>query len=123
MNWPEACAEGRSFGPVAPDGHADRITCEAVFLEAPCPTFSMERCTGAGAQCPITFDPFIVIDDENQLHPRNVAAGCSTEYEKDEGGHVLKGSFWWATAHGKGHIRVENADGSVHGVSTFEIDQ
>jgi len=124
MNWPEACANPPSPGPVAPEGHPQRIACEAQFLEQPCPTFSMARCTGTGEQCPVTWDTYIVIDGVNQLHPDNVKAGCrESTYVKDPDGRLLSGEWWKATAHGKGYLKACNFDGSVCGVSTFEIDQ
>ena len=122
-DWPEACAAGRRAGPVTREGHPQRLACEQQFLEAPCPTFSMDRCTGVGVECPITFDPFLIIDGVNQNHPSNVRAGCSEDYVKDPDGHPLWGEWWWATAHGKGYVRACNFDGSVCGISSFEIDQ
>jgi hypothetical protein len=105
----------------------------------------MDRCTGTGEQCPITFDPFICMSRAgqvyerweahalgilcvNQNHPANVRAGCGEKFTDHEtwvkvGGHVIRGAFWWSTAHGKGYIRAENVDGSVAGVSAFQIDQ
>jgi hypothetical protein len=117
--------DGRSRCAVAIDGHPERLPCEKRFLEAPCPTFSADRCTGTGYECPITYDPFIVIDGKNQNHPENVRAGCreSTFVPNPEGSGVLAGEWWKASAHGKGFLKACNADGSVCGVSTFEIDQ
>jgi hypothetical protein len=103
----------------------------------------MDRCTGTGEQCPITFDPFICMTRAgqileraeaigaeciNQNHPANVRAGCGGQFTDHEtwvkiDGHVIRGAWWWATAHGKGYIRAQNADGSVVGVSSFEVNQ
>lgn len=116
--------DGRSRCAVAIDGHPERLPCEAHFLEAPCPTFSADRCTGTGDQCPITYDPFIVIDGLNQNHPENVRAGCrESTFVTDPAGQVISGEWWKASAHGKGFLKACNADGSVCGVSAFEIDQ
>jgi hypothetical protein len=123
MNWPEACAAGRTFGPVAPDGHPDRLACERQFLQQNCPTFVMAECTGTGNECPITFDPFYVIGGTNQNHPRNVEAGChGTDWIKDDGGHVLQGMFWLASAHGKGYVQACNRGKVVCTRATFETD-
>jgi hypothetical protein len=124
MDWPEACAVPPCPGAVAPEGHPQRPACEAQFLEQPCPTFAMDRCTGTGEQCPITWDTYIVIDGVNQLHPANVRAGCrEATYIKDPNGRLLSGEWWKATAHGKGYLKACNVDGTVCGTSTFEIDQ
>lgn len=123
MNWPEACASPPTPGPVAREGDPQRPPCEAAFLEAPCPVFSQERCTGTGEQCPITWDPYLVIDGVNQNHPDNVKAGCRESTWVRENGRIVKGEWWKATAHGKGFLRACNFDGSVCGTSTFEIDQ
>jgi hypothetical protein len=120
MNWPEACTAGRVFGPVAPDGHPQREACEAQFMEAPCPYF-MGRCTGVGAECPITYDPYFVIGGVNQNHPRNRHCGEEDWVKVD--GHVINGTFWLASAHGKGHVIACNADQSVCTKSGFTIDQ
>ena len=127
MNWPEACAEGKIQGPVAPDGHPQRVACEQVFLGACGPTFSMATCTGTGAQCPLTFDPFFVVDGVNQNHPRNVEAGCGGKFTDDpswvkQGGHIVEGNFWLASAHGKGYVKACDSTGTACGVSNFEID-
>lgn len=109
MNWPEACAAGRNFGPVAPDGHPERLACERQFLQQNCPTFVMAECVGTGNWCPITFDPWYVIGGVNQNHPRNVEAGCNgADWVRDEGGGIVQGMFWLATAHGKGYIQACN---------------
>lgn len=118
--WPEACAEGRTFGPVAPDGHPYREACEAVFLEAPCPTFRMSRCTGTPNQCPITFDPYYVIGGVNQNHPRNARCDQST-WVPPLGGKT-QGQWWIASAHGKGYVEACNGDLSVCTEAKFETD-
>lgn len=124
MDWPEACAGPPCPGPVAPEGHPQRVACEAQFLEQPCPTFAQDHCTGSGTQCPISWDTYIVIDGVNQLHPDNVKAGClESTYVKDPDGRLLTGQWWKATAHGKGYLKACNFDGSACGTSTFEIDQ
>jgi hypothetical protein len=121
MNWPAMCAAPRS-GPVAPEGHPQRIACEAQFLGQGCPTFSMAKCSGAGDQCPITFDPFYMINGINQNHPANVRAGCNGDDWIKEDGHVVKGMFWKATAHGKGRYKACDATGTVCGTGP-EINQ
>ena len=129
MNWPEACASGKIQGPVAPDGHPQRLACEKVFLGQNCPTFSMAQCTGTGAQCPITFDPFYVQGGVNQNHPANVAAGCGGQFTddpswvKDNDGHIISGQFWMSMPSGKGYIKACDSTGTVCGVSNYEIDQ
>jgi hypothetical protein len=121
--WPEACAAGRLFGPVAPDGHPERLVCEQYFLQGCGPKFSMAECAGSGNECPITFDPFYVINGVNQNHPSNVIAGCNGyDWEKTSWGAVLKGSFWTASAHGKGTIKACNASESVCTTSAFVVD-
>jgi len=122
MNWPEACAAMKSFGPVAPDGHPQRMACEAQFLGQPCPTFSMGTCGDTPEYCPVTFDPFYVIGGENQNHPVNVAAGCDGADWEKVGGHVVRGMFWLATAHGRGTIKACNKGGTVCTESRFEVD-
>lgn len=123
MGWPEACASMKHFGPVAPDGHPQRMACEAVFLGQPCPTFSMATCgSSAPGACPVTFDPFYVVDGINQNHPVNVAAGCNGADWQKVGGHVVEGMFWLATAHGRGTIKACNAGAKVCTESRFEVD-
>jgi len=127
MNWPEACAEGRVFGPVAPDGHPQRVACEQHFLGACGPHWTMAVCTGSGNQCPITFDPFYVIDGVNQNHPRNVASGCGEQFKDHpswakQDGHIVAGNFWIASAHGKGYVKACDATGTICGVSNFEVN-
>lgn len=123
MNWPEACAAGRVFGPVAPDGHPQRMACEAQFLEQPCPTFQMAECKGTPQQCPVSFDPYYVINGVNQNHPNNVAAGCNgDDWVTQPGGGVLRGMFWTASAHGRGTIRACSKDEVVCTTSSFIVD-
>jgi hypothetical protein len=124
IGWAEACNEGETRGPVASEGVPTRLAREACFLEAPCPMFSMDHCTGTGGQCPITWDPYIVIDGVNQNHPENVRAGCrESTWIRDPGDGIVRGEWWKASAHGKGYLKACNFDGSVCGTSTFEIDQ
>lgn len=124
IGWAEACAEGKNCGPVAPEGNPQRLACEQRFLEAPCPTFTMDHCTGTGDQCPITWDPYIVIGGVNQFHPENVRAGCrESKIVRDPAGNLILGEWWKATAHGKGFLKACNGDRSVCGISTFEINQ
>ena len=60
----------------------------------------------------------------NQYHPANVRAGCREGLdERNEEGRIVRGEFWKATAHGKGYLRACKFDGSVCGISSFEIDQ
>jgi hypothetical protein len=100
--WPEACAEGRTCGPVAPDGHPKRVACERQFLELDCPQF-----TGESAQH-YSFDPWISLNGVNQNHPRNIEVCGQGKFETDEswvkephGGHfyIVAGQWSWATAH------------------------
>lgn len=129
VNWPEACAEGRTFGPVAPEGHPNRLECEQQFLEQCGPVFSMAVCTGTPDQCPVTFDPFYVIGGVNQNHPSNVAAGCGGQFTDHEswvvvpGNGVVEGAMWASIAHGKGHIKACNGPKTVCTQSGFEIDR
>jgi hypothetical protein len=105
--WPEACQAGRSFGPVAPDGHPDRVACEKQFLELDCPYFSYR------SQEHMSFDPWIALNGVNQNHPRNVAQGCGTQFQdhpsviKDSNGRPQAGQWSWATAHGNGQVCAE----------------
>lgn len=126
IGWTDACAKKRTFGPVAPDGDTRRIACEQHFLGAPCPTLQMGKCLGDGNQCPITFDPFFVIDGVNQNHPRNVAAGCRTStWKKNDEGHVVQGEMQVAIPSGKGTILAcTSADAdAICTESTFKVDQ
>lgn len=116
--WPEACAAGRSFGPVAPDGHPKRVAWEAHFLgtETGCAIFSQE------SDDLITFDPWISLQGVNQNHPRNVRVCGQGQFETHpswvhtfyppEGRSYITGGEWsWATAHGEGRVCAEAADG------------
>jgi len=145
MNWAEACAAGRTRGPVAPNGHPQRLACEQHFLQECGPIFQEAECTAPPEHCPIGFDPFVCIASDgemyereeaialgiectNQNHPSNVAAGCGTKFTDHPswvklGGGVIKGAWWWATAHGKGYIEASDKSGTVRTRSTFEIDQ
>jgi len=106
--WPEACEAGRSFGPVAPDGHPKRVAWEAHFMGQRCATFSFESDTH------MSYDPWISIKGVNQNHPRNVRV-CgqgqfATHYswigEIGPGGrpYIIEGQWSWATAHGNGRV-------------------
>ena len=112
--WPEACAAGRSFGPVAPDGHPKRVAWEAHFLGQPCATFSFQSATH------MSYDPWIVLEGVNQNHPRNVRVCGQGQFETDPSwrkeshqGHlyIVEGQWSWATAHGDGRVCAAAADG------------
>jgi len=127
MNWPEACAAGRAEGPVAPDGHPQRMACEAQFMEQPCPMFSEHDPQGHWS-----FDPWFVIDSVNQNHPKNVEAGCGTQFEDHPSWvkrphrgrlYIQEGMWWMATVHGDLKIKACMAGGTICGVSTFRVDQ
>jgi hypothetical protein len=121
IGWPEACAAGRLNGPVAPEGHPQRLACEQKFLGGCGPKFSEAECLTN--DCPITFDPFYVINGVNQNHPANVIAGCNgADWQKTSWGAVYKGSFWMATAHGKGTIKACTNDESICTVSSFVVN-
>jgi hypothetical protein len=126
--WPEACAAGRTFGPVAPDGHPKRLECEQAFLEECGPVMSMSSCTGTSGECPVTFDPFYYINGQNQNHPSNVAAGCGGQFTDHDSwvkvdGGVVSGAMWASIAHGKGYIKACNGPGTVCTSSSFEVDK
>ena len=111
--WPEACAAGRSFGPVAPDGHPDRPAMEAVFMGQACARFSFQ------SDEHMSFDPWIVTGSPrvNQNHPRNVRVCGQGQFEthpswtRDANGYIQSGQWSWATAHGNGRVCAEAADG------------
>lgn len=112
--WPEACAAGRRFGPIAPDGHPKRAEWEAIFLGQPCATFSFESDTH------MSYDPWISISGVNQNHPRNVRVCGQGQFETHSSwvkepyqGHlyIVKGQWSWATAHGNGDVCAEAANG------------
>ncbi|KKN07292.1 hypothetical protein LCGC14_1068650 [marine sediment metagenome] len=115
--WPEACAKGRTRGPVAPDGHPQRLACEQQFNEQPCPTYSAVESNGH-----ISFDPWFVIRGVNQNHPKNVAAGCNGEDWVKEGQYTQSGMWYVATVHGDTRVMGCIADGKVCGVSKFRVD-
>jgi hypothetical protein len=113
--WPEACADGRTFGPVAPDGHPDRVACEKQFLELPCANFTNE------SRGHMSFDPFIVINGVNQNHPRNVDVCGQARLQDDPSWrkepyqgqmYIVEGQWSWATAHGNGRVCAEAKDGA-----------
>jgi hypothetical protein len=87
MDWPAACTLQRSCGPVAPDGHPQRVACERIFLGTDCPVWKGE-CTDpiTGASCPITFD--ILIGDDP--HPMNKTCPAPTGNHRAEG----RGKVW-----------------------------
>ncbi len=108
--WPEACAAGRSFGPVAPDGHPKREEWEAHFLGQSCPTFSFQSDTH------MSYDPWISIRGINQNHPRNVRVCGQGQFEshaswRTEGRYIVEGQWSWATAHGNGRVCASGKDG------------
>jgi hypothetical protein len=112
--WPEACAAGRQIGPVAPDGHPDRVACEQVFLQLKCSYLSVV------SDEHMSMDPWISLNGVNQNHPRNVARGCGSQLEDDpswvkepHNGHlyVVAGEIDWATVHGNGKVCASAKDG------------
>ena len=128
MNWPEACAAGQVRGPVAPDGHPQRLACEQHFNEQPCPTYAAYDADGH-----ISFDPWFALgpDKINQNHPKNVAAGCGEQFVDHESwvkelhdGHWYVQSGMWnvATVHGNTKVMGCIANGLVCGVSKFRVD-
>lgn len=114
VDWPEACAEGRSRGPVAPEGHPKRVEWEKHFLGQPCATFSYE------SNEHMSFDPYYVIDGVNQNHPRNVRVCGQTKFggdpswvKEEHGGHfyISRGQWSIASAHGNGEVCAEAKGG------------
>jgi len=112
--WPEACAKGRSFGPVAPDGHPKRVAWEAHFLGQSCATFSFE------SETHMSYDPWISLQGVNQNHPRNVRVCGQGQFETHPSWrmepfqgrpYIVAGQWSWATAHGNGRVCAEAADG------------
>jgi hypothetical protein len=114
--WPERCAGGQPGGPVAPDGHPKRVACERQFLQLDCPEFSYQSNTH------MSFDPFYVINDVNQNHPRNVRVcgqqtGLEPDYEdhpswkRDDRGYIKRGQWSIAMAAGNGKVCAEAKDG------------
>jgi hypothetical protein len=101
VDWPEACAAGRSFGPVAPEGHPKRLDWEAAYMGIQCPYWSAE------SSAHISFDPFFVSGNPpvNQNHPDNVAiCGQAADHAdpswvKDPNGYVQAGIWTIATFH------------------------
>lgn len=123
MNWPEACAAGRSEGPVAPDGHPQRLACERQFTgSTACPLAKMRKCTGSGAQCPITFDAWVWDANLGKEVPHNInrVAGCTEEEMLPQNGTQVRGQ--WLQPSGKGTFAVCFEDGQTCSVSP-EIDQ
>ena len=114
VDWPEACAKGRSFGPVAPDGHPKRVAWEAHFMGQPCATFSFQSDTH------MSYDPWISIRGINQNHPRNVRVCGQGQFENhrswvrevyQDGNYIVAGQWSWATAHGDGLVCAAAKDG------------
>lgn len=112
-NWPEACAEGRDRGPLAPDGPV-RSKWEAHVMGQRCATFSYESDTH------MSFDPWQVQHGVNQNHARNVRV-CGQEWlvddpswvkvEHDHHLYIAEGQWAWATVHGNGRVCAEGKDG------------
>jgi hypothetical protein len=121
--WPEACAAGRRYGPVTPDGHPDRIACEKQFLELDCAHFTNE------SSGHFSFDPWISMAGINQNHPRNVESCGQGQFEthsswvKDGGGYIQGGQWSWATAHAEAgaesRICAEARDGAGKSCISF----
>ena len=109
--WPEACAAGRSFGPIAPDGHPKRVAWEAHFMGQSCATFSFQ------SNEHMSWDPWIVLQGVNQNHPRNVRVcgqgqfASHPSWVRDKDGYLQEGQWSWATAHGNGRVCAAAADG------------
>jgi hypothetical protein len=95
MNWPEACADARSCGPVAPDGHPQREVCEQAFLGTECPVWWGE-CTPpiTGASCPITFD--VLIGDD----PHRMNETCPDPHPN----HQENPEVFWGRPEGRGKV-------------------
>ena len=112
--WPERCAEGRRDGPVAPDGHPGRVACEKQFLQLRCPYFSFS------SDEHMSYDPWYVINGENQNHPRNVRVCGQGQFESHESwrrepyqgrNYIVAGQWSIASAHGNGNVCAEAANG------------
>jgi hypothetical protein len=109
--WPEACAEGRRGGPVAPDGHPRRVACEKQFLQLDCPYFTYTSSEH------MSFDPWVTINSVNQNHPRNVRVCGQGQFETHESWDkcgtrwICAGQWSWATAHGNGSVCAAAKDG------------
>ena len=106
--WPEACAAGRTFGPVAPGGHPKRVAWEAHFMGQSCATFSV--------QGDMSFNPWIVLEGIDQNHPRNVLACGHGQFDTHaswvyRGARIVEGQWSWASVHGSGRVCAAAADG------------
>jgi hypothetical protein len=118
--WPEACAANRRGGPVAPPGHPLRGACENQFYEQWCARFSYSSTTH------MSFDPWIVLDSENQNHPRNVRECGQGQFEthpswlKDDRGYIKEGQWAWATAHGDGRVCAEDKNAHFRGCINYK---
>jgi hypothetical protein len=113
-DWPEACADGRDFGPVAREGHPQRRACEIAFVGSQCPRWKGE-CTGTGNQCPITFDTLI----GDNPHPMNANAGCPDPHPN----HQENPEVFWGRPAGKGWVFACNHDFTVCGKFKNLVDQ
>lgn len=117
--WPERCAQGRRDGPVAPPGHPKRGACENQFYEQKCARFSYTSSTH------MSFDPWIVLDSQNQNHPRNVRECGQGQFEsheswkKDNQGYIKEGQWAWATAHGDGLVCAEDKNAHFKGCINY----
>ena len=117
--WPARCAEGRRDGPVAPPGHPKRAACENVFWQQQCARFTYSSSTH------MSFDPWIVLNSENQNHPRNVRICGQGQFEtheswkKDDQGYIKEGQWGWATAHGDGFVCAEAKGGKAKGCISY----
>lgn len=125
MNWPEACAAGRREGPVAPDGHPQRVACEKQFYEQ---DWALLETVGDGGSH-MSLDPWQCIREPgqpanqctNQNHPRNVRLGLGATFGNHESwvkelhrGHwyIVSGMIGWCTGHGRGLV-CASAKGGV----------
>jgi hypothetical protein len=124
--WPEAQAAGRTWGPILPDSHPDRLRYEAIFMEQPCPEWF-----AYDAQGHHSFDPWFVQDGVNQNHWKNVEAGCGTWLQHHEswvveqyGNHyyITSGMFWAFTIHGNLKVKACIGNGMRCQVSHFRIN-
>lgn len=126
--WPERYAEGKTWGPLAPDGHPERLAREAAFMEQPCPEWFAYDEVPSGSP-PYNFDPWFVQGGENQNHWRNVEAGCGTWKEPHESWvywpgtlKVKSGMFWAFTVHGNLKVKACIGNGGHCTISRFRID-
>jgi hypothetical protein len=103
IGWTAACNEGRRTGPVAPDGHPQRVACERAFMGVRCPRFLHSKCSGTGDQCPLTFDPYVFDHalGREVPFPPNVAADCPMDPQDSSDVRAYK---VWVS--GKGKFKV-----------------